>query len=53
MEEQTIAQLAAIYFRTPEDELERSLAEYERGPEDPKKEALDQNLSSSLGTSYG
>ena len=44
-EEKTIAQLAAIYFGTPEDDLERSLTEYEKDPEDPAKEDIDHHLN--------
>lgn len=40
--EKTMAQLAAIYFGTPEVKLERSLTGYEQGPEDQEKEELDQ-----------
>ena len=40
-EEKTIAELAAIYFSTPENELERSLLNYEDIPNDKEKEELD------------
>lgn len=44
-EDKTIEQLAAIYFGTPEDELERSLTEYELSPKDPSKMEIDQHLN--------
>lgn len=36
-EKKTIARLAAIYFGTLKDQLERSLTEHEQGPEDQEK----------------
>ena len=44
----TIAQLAAIYFGTSEDDLERSLTEYEKEPEDPAKEEIDHHFNETL-----
>ena len=40
-EEKTIAELAAIYFSTPNNELEKSLMNYEDVPNDKEKEDLD------------
>jgi hypothetical protein len=40
-EERTIAELAAIYFSTPENELERSLINHDDIPDDQEKEELD------------
>lgn len=40
-EEKTIAQLDAIYFGTPEDDMERSLTDYEKNPEDPANVEID------------
>ena len=45
-EEKTIAELAAIHFSTPQDELERSLIDWEESPDDEARENIDDYLDS-------
>lgn len=47
-EEDTISQLAAIYYGTLEDDLERSLADQEKNLEDPAKEEIDYHLNEAI-----
>ena len=37
-EEKTVAELATIHFSTPQDELERSLINWEEAPDDEERE---------------
>ena len=45
-EEKTIEELAAVYYSTPTDDLERSLVDNTDVPEDEEKEKLDDILNS-------
>ena len=45
-EEKTIAELAAIHFSTPQDELERTLVNWEEALDDEEREDIDDYLDS-------